>query len=146
MKLIIVSAFLVLAAASAYAASDADISIIKAEKVIVGSNVVTIVAEAQATITVTTGDSTPGHKGMRWQGRPATRITIKADKATFTIRRPHPELAAEEAAWKMTLDAAKALQAGKEVGRIGFYAPDIVIKENLIHSINGPAFLYPKGS
>jgi hypothetical protein len=142
MKLLLTFAFLVLAVGSTYAASDADISIIKAEKVVIGSNVVTIIAEAKATITLTTGDPTTG---MRWQGRPATRVTIQADKATFTIRRPHPELAAEEPAWKMTLDAAKGLQEGKEVGRIGFYAPDIVIKENVIHSMNGPGFLYSKG-
>jgi hypothetical protein len=94
---------------------------------------------------MTTDDQQPGHKGMTWQGRPATRIPVKAEKATFVIRRPHPEHPLEEA-WKMTLAAAKALQAGKEVGRIGFYAPDIVIKENPIHSINGPGFLFPKGS
>jgi hypothetical protein len=144
MKLLLTSAFLVLAAGSTYAATDADITIIKAQKVVIEENTVTIIAEASATITATTGDHQPGHKGMTWQGRPATRITIKADKATFTIRRPHPEVPLEEA-WKMTLEAAKALQAGKEVGRIGFYAPEIVIKENLIHSINGPGFLFPKG-
>ena len=145
MKLLLTSAFLLLAAASTYAASDADIAIIKAEKVVIEQNTVTIVAEARATITVTLGDPQPGHKGMRWQGRPATWVTIKADKATFIIRRPHPEQPAEDSAWKMTLDVAKALREGKEVGRIGFYAPDIVIKENLIHSINGPGFLYSKG-
>lgn len=145
MKLLITSAFLVLAAASTYAASDADIAIIKAEKVVIEQNTVTIISEAKATITVTLGDPQPGHQGMRWQGRPATRVTIKADKATFIIRRPHPEQPSEDSAWKMTLDAAKALQEGKEVGRIGFYAPDIVIKENLIHAINGPGFLFPKG-
>ena len=145
MKLLLFSVS-IFAAASTYAASDADITIIKAEKVVIENNTVTIVAEAKATITVTLGDPQPGHKGLRWQGRPATWVTIKADKATFIIRRPHPELPTEDSAWKMTLDAAKALQEGKEVGRIGFYAPDIVIKENLIHSINGPGFLYPKGS
>jgi len=36
------------------------------------------------------------------------------------------------------------LQEGKEVGRIGFYAPDIVIKGNMIDSITGSGFLYPK--
>jgi hypothetical protein len=33
---------------------------------------------------------------------------------------------------------------GKEVGRIGFYAPDSVIKGNMIDSITGFGFLYPK--
>jgi hypothetical protein len=42
------------------------------------------------------------------------------------------------------LKSAKDLQDGKEVGRIGFYAPDIVIKGNRIDSITGPGFLYAK--
>jgi hypothetical protein len=43
------------------------------------------------------------------------------------------------------LKAAKDLQEGKEAGRIGFYAPEIVIKGNMIDSITGFGFLYPKG-
>jgi hypothetical protein len=39
----------------------------------------------------------------------------------------------------------KELQDGKEVGRIGYYAPDIVIKGNMIDSITGFGFLYSKG-
>ena len=39
---------------------------------------------------------------------------------------------------------AKDMQEGKEVGRIGFYAPDIVIKGNMIDSITGFGFLYAK--
>jgi hypothetical protein len=37
------------------------------------------------------------------------------------------------------------LREGKEVGRIGFYATDIVIKGNLIDSVTGSGFLFPKG-
>jgi len=40
--------------------------------------------------------------------------------------------------------AARDLQNDKEVGRIGFYAPDIVIKGNMIDSITGFGYLYPK--
>lgn len=36
------------------------------------------------------------------------------------------------------------LQEGKEVGRIGYYTPDIDIKGNMIDSITGYGFLYPK--
>jgi hypothetical protein len=43
-------------------------------------------------------------------------------------------------AWQESLQAAKDLQEGKEVGRIGFYAPDIVIKGNMIDSITDPDF------
>jgi hypothetical protein len=46
-------------------------------------------------------------------------------------------------AWQDSLKNAKDLQAGKPVGRIGFYAPDIVIKGNMIDSITGRGFLYP---
>ena len=45
----------------------------------------------------------------------------------------------------MSLKAAKDLQDGKEVGRIGYYAPNMVIKGNLIDSITGFGFLFPKG-
>jgi hypothetical protein len=49
-------------------------------------------------------------------------------------------------AWQESLRAAKDLQEGKQVGRIGFYAPDIVIKGNMIDSITGSGFLYPNRS
>ena len=48
-------------------------------------------------------------------------------------------------AWQESLQPANDLQEGKEVGRIGFYAPDIVIKGNMIDSITGFGFLYSKG-
>ena len=37
--------------------------------------------------------------------------------------------------WQESLRAARDLQEGKEVGRIGFYAPDIVIKGIIFDSI-----------
>ena len=77
---------------------------------------------------------------------PVTRVQVISNKATFTIKReasagPGRVLAN---AWQESLKTAKDLQDGKEVGRIGFYAPDIVIKGNMIDSITGPGFLYPK--
>ncbi|MDA0814614.1 MAG: hypothetical protein O3C21_19740 [Verrucomicrobia bacterium] len=47
--------------------------------------------------------------------------------------------------WQKSLEAAKDLQDGKEVGRIGYYAPDMIIKGNLIDSITGFGFLFAKG-
>jgi hypothetical protein len=38
--------------------------------------------------------------------------------------------------------AAGELRGGKAVGRIGFYAPEIVLKGNMIASITGFGFLY----
>jgi hypothetical protein len=67
------------------------------------------------------------------------RLVI-CNNGTFTIKR-RPESVLQEA-WQGSLKAAKDLQDGKEVGRIGYYAPDIVIKGNMIDSITGQGFLY----
>jgi hypothetical protein len=101
------------------------------------------VAEAKTSITLIQ-DNHPAHKGAQWMGRPVTHVQVKSDNATFIIKRPnHPGL---EKAWHDSLQAAKDLQEGKEVGRIGYYAPDIVIKANLIASITGFGYLYSKGN
>jgi len=134
--------FLVLATVSAHAASDADVTIIKAKKVVIEADVITIVAEAKTRITLILDNHDPAYKGMEWMGRPVTQVHVKSDKATFTIKRPrHSGL---EAAWQESLQAAKDLQEGKEVGHIGYYAPDISIKGNLIDSITGFGYLYAK--
>ena len=135
--------FLILASASTRAATDADVTIIKAGKVVIDEGVITIVAEATTRITLIQDNRDPAYKGARWTGRPVTLVHVKSDKATFTIKRPH-ERGLDEA-WQTSLKAAKDLQDGKEVGRIGYYAPDIVIKGNLIDSITGSGFLFPKG-
>jgi hypothetical protein len=135
-------AFLILAAASTHAASDADVTIIKAAKVVIEAEVITIVAEAKTRITLIQDNHNPAHKGAQWMGRPVTHVQVKSDKATFTIRRPN--YAGLEKVWESSLQAARDLQAGKEVGRIGYYAPDMVIKGNLIDSITGFGYLYPR--
>lgn len=136
-------AILFLASTTTHAASNVDVTIIKASKVVVEDDVITIVAEAMTRVTLIQGDHDPAYKGAQFTGRPATHTQVKSDKATLIIKRPrHPEL---EDAWEMSVRAAKGLQEGKEVGRIGFYTPDISIKGNLIHSITGFGFLYPKG-
>lgn len=138
-----VFAFLLITTAMTHAASDADVTIIKAAKVVVEENLITIVAEANTRITLIQDNPDPAYKGARWTGRPVTLVHVKSDKATFIIKRPHEGVLDE--AWRASLKAAKDLQDGKEVGRIGYYAPDIVIKGNLIDSITGSGFLYPKG-
>jgi hypothetical protein len=77
---------------------------------------------------------------------PVTRVQVISNKATFTIKRPVEAAPGgiTANAWQESLKAAKDLQDGKEVGRIGFYAPDIVIKGNMIDSITGSGFLYPQ--
>jgi hypothetical protein len=145
MKPFLASAFalLIVTSASTRAASDADVTIIKAKKVVIEEGVITIVAEATTRVTLIQDNHDPAYKGARWTGRPATLVHVKSDEATFIIKRPL-ERGLDEA-WQMSLKAAKDLQDGKEVGRIGYYAPDMTIKENLLNSITGFGFLYPKG-
>ena len=135
--------FLLLAGTFIHAASDADVTIIKAQKVVIEESVITIVAEATTRITLIQDNQDPAYQGARWTGRPATLVHVKSDKATFIIKRPRE--AGLEDWWQKSMKAAKDLQDGKEVGRIGFYAPDIVIKGNLIDSITGFGYLYAKG-
>jgi len=157
--LTVLIAFVALAAISSQAASDTDVTILKAETVLIESNTVTIVGAARASVTLTTGDYKENYKGDTWHGRPASRITIKADKATFTIKRQYvkPQVLSGvnaehlkatqetfEKGWQMTVEAAKDLQEGREVGRIGYYAPEIVIRNNLLHSVSGSGYFYRK--
>ena len=140
--------FLVFAATSIHAASDADVTLSKVKTVVIEESVITIVvAEAKTRITLIREDHDPKFTGDTWHGMPVTRVQVISNKATFIIKRraeaaPGGTLAN---AWQESLKAAKDLQDGKEVGRIGFYAPDIVIKGNMIDSITGTGFLFPKG-
>ena len=147
----LLAAFLVLLVfltTSARAASDADVTLLKVKQVVIEESVITIiVAEAKTRITLIRGDHDPKYTGDNWHGMPVTRAQVISNQATFTIKRG-PEAAPGrvlETAWQDSLRAAKDLQEGKEVGGIGFYAPDIVIKGNMIDSITGFGFLYPKG-
>ena len=148
MKLFLASvvALLVIFTASARAASDADVTLLKVKKVVIEESVITImVAEAKTRITLIRDDYDPKYTGDNWHGMPVTRVQVISNKATFTIKRgaeaaPGGPLAN---AWQESLKTAKDLQDGKEVGRIGFYAPDIVIKGNMIDSITGFGYLYP---
>jgi len=134
-------------AASARAASDADVTLLKVKKVVIEESVITIVvAEAKTRITLIRDDYDPKYTGDNWQGMPVTRVQVISNKATFMVQRPTSAAPGGPLtnAWQESLQAAKDLQEGKEVGGIGFYAPDIVIKGNMIDSITGSGFLYPK--
>jgi hypothetical protein len=149
MRLLLTSvlAVLVILTASARAASDADVTLLKVKKVVIEESVITIVvAEAKTRITLIRDDHDPKFTGDTWHGMPVTRVEVISNKATLRIKRgaeaaPGGPLAN---AWQESLKTAKDLQEGKEVGRIGFYAPDIVIKGNMIDSITGFGYLYPK--
>ena len=149
MKLLFASvlALLFLLPTSARAASDADVTLLKVQKVVIEEATITIVvAEAKTQITLIRDDYDPNYTGANWHGMPVNVIQVISNKATFTIQRPKEAAPGgiTANAWQESLKAAKDLQDGKEVGRIGFYAPDIVIKGNMIDSITGPGFLYPK--
>jgi hypothetical protein len=133
---------LMFVAASIHAASDADVTIIKAKKVVIEEDTITIVAVAKATITLIKGAHDPAFTGDTWNGMPVTRVQVVCNNGTFIIKRRADSSLPE--AWQASLKAAKDLQDGKEVGRIGYYAPDIVIKGNMIDSVTGYGFLYPK--
>jgi hypothetical protein len=146
MKLFLVFIPALLLVAAAEAASDTDVTIIKAEKVVIEEDVITIVAEAKTSIIVLSGDYKADYKGATFMGRPMNQVTVKSDKATFVIRRPNSARPGGpvDKAWADTLQTARDLQQGKEVGRIGYYTPEVVIRKNLITSIDGPGFLYAK--
>jgi len=142
MKLILTAvACLTFVTVSIHAASDADVTIIKAKKVVIEKDTITIVAEARTRITLIRDDHDPAFTGDTWHGMPVTRVQVICNNGTFIIKRP-PDGSLPEA-WQASLKAAKDLQDGKKVGRIGYYAPDIVIKGNMIDSITGYGFLYP---
>ena len=138
---------LVASAASTRAASDADVTLLKVKKVTIEESVITIVvAEAKTRITLIRDDYDPKYTGDNWHGMPVTRVQVISNKATFMVKRPSSAAPGGVLtnAWQQSLQAAKDLQEGKEVGGIGFYAPDIVIKGNMIDSITGSGFLHPK--
>ena len=82
-----VLALLVLLTASARAASDADVTLLKVKKVVIEENVITIiVAEAKTRITLIRDDHDPKFTGDSWQGMPVTRVQVVSNKATFTIK------------------------------------------------------------
>lgn len=128
------------ATALTHAASDTDVFSIEPIKVVIEDDKITIVAKAEIYFIALQG------------------LRIQTDKTTFIIKRPklnfndpdgtHAEAKKEAAkvledAWKMTLDSAKSLQSGNEVGRIGFYEPTVVIDANRVRSVEGDGYLYP---
>ena len=113
-------------ASSTRAASDADVTLLKVKKVIIEESAITIVvAEAKTRITLIRDDYDPKYTGDNWHGMPVTRVQVISNKATFMVKRPSSAAPGGSLtnAWQNSLQAAKDLQEGKEVGGIGFYAP-----------------------
>ena len=82
--------------ASIHAASDADITLIKAKKVVIEKDTITIVAEARTRITLIRDDHDPAFTGDTWQGMPVTRVQVICNNGTFIIKR-RPESVLQEA-------------------------------------------------
>ncbi len=148
-----------LALARLQAASDTDVTILEAHHVVIEDQQVTIIAEALTTVIVVSADHDPSFRGTTFLGRASSRVTVKSDRATFIIQRSVPEFHDPEGtharmreqvqkiadeAWAMTVQSATELKDGKPVGRIGYYHPEIVIKDNLIIAITGRGYLYPQ--
>src|SRR5438105_2069637 len=81
-------ALLLCSMASGNAASDADVTIIKATKVVIEENTITITAEARSTVRLIRGDHDPDYKGETWHGMPVSTIQVYSGSATFVIKRP----------------------------------------------------------
>jgi len=139
------------------AVSDTDVYLIKAEKVTFEKEKVTIVGSAKIKMVVIEDDHDPGYNGHQIWGRPAAWVHAKADKATFVIHKPKPPVIKNEKlrpknyeeglknleqAWQSTLQAARDAQAGKPVGRIGYYSPEVTIRGNVVTAIDGNAYMY----
>lgn len=125
------------------AASDCDVKIIKVNSVKIEDDRITINAEASIGMVIITPELPKDGKSRRFTGRHSTWIRIKADEATFTVLRPGPKL--NNKAWtEMSIQAAKDLKAGKEIGRIGYYRPDITIEKNQVRAITGKGYIYRK--
>jgi hypothetical protein len=136
---------LIVASNLSHAASDTDVFKIQASKVTVEEDKIIIVAKAEIALN--------NIQGLLLQG-----MRIKTEITIFIIYRPKLDFndpdgthAKEKEqsrkvlddAWKMTLESAKDLQDGKEVGRIGYYMPEIVINGNKVQSIKGEGYIYP---
>src|SRR6185436_9201161 len=105
-----VLALLAFLPALARAASDADVTYMKAEKVVIEEAAITIVvSEAKTRITLIRDDYDPAYTGDNWHGMPVTRVQVISNKATFTIKRPKEAApgGVTADAWQQSLKAAK---------------------------------------
>ena len=130
----------ILSAVASMAASDTDVDIIRVTKVVIEDDRITITAEAITTIRTISADHAPEYNGGQLFGRPCNVSEVKSDKATFVVQRPEK---GPEGAWDMTVAAARALKDGNKVARIGYYRPDVLIRANLIVSIDGEGYIHP---
>ena len=136
--------------------SDTDVYLIKAEEVTFEEEKITIVGSARIKMVVIKDDHDPAYRGHQIWGRPAAWVFAKSDKATFVIHKPKPPIIRNkklrpknyelglknlEKAWQNSIQAAKDAQAGKPVGRIGYYKPSVTIRGNMVTTVDGEAYM-----
>lgn len=126
------------------AASDTDVRDINPTKVVIEDNRIIITGDAAVSMVVIVPDNVKLEKSLRFVGRNSTRANVDAREARFTVLRLASRKGLDDEAWQMSVDAARALEAGKKIGRIGYYRPEVTIKKNRITAITGHAYIYPK--
>lgn len=137
-------ALLTSVAGNTLAKSDVDVYIIKATDVQIAEETITIKGSAVTRLTTLSDNDDPEYGGFKIWGRAADSTHVKSENATFVIQKPGP--AAHIEAWNDSIAAAKDLKAGKPVGRIGYYSPEVTIKGGLITGISGRGYLYTRPS
>lgn len=125
---------------SASAKSDADVTELRIKSVTIEDDKITIVAAAHVRFTVI--QTQEGPHTRTWMGYPAIWAEAFSQEGRFIITKP--PYASMEAAWQNTLQLAKDWQTEGAIARIGYYAPDISLKGNIIQTMSGPGYLYPK--
>ncbi len=141
----------VLFVAISHAASDTDVTILAATSVEIRDDQVTIIGRATTRSRVVVSDE-PGDflgRSTRWIEAYSENVALVINRPSLHWNGPDGEEKAKyrritEDGWQMTLDAAKDLRAGKQVGRIGYYQPTITIANSTIVKIEGTGYLYPK--
>lgn len=123
-------------------ASDTDVLDIAPEKVTIHENKIIITGKARIRMRVFSPESSNPGSTSQFMGQPASWVEMLAHDATFTVLRP--EQGKSEWWETMTMNAAKDLQNGELIGRIGFYRPDVTLKMNAVNSVNGFGYIYPK--
>ena len=146
-----------LCSGATHAASDTDVWMTKVEEVVIADDSITIIGSAKIRTILYTEAGGLGYDGkMSRAGRPAIHFDSRTNRVTLVVRRqipvakpgappiPEERLEKERVLWAQNIALARELEAGKEIGRIGYYSPHLTVRDNMIESVSGFAYLYPK--
>lgn len=135
-SVIAIAAFLALAVFSSGAGPAAVVKIIKAKEVLIEEQQITILAEARTGLMAINGKRDSVHEGFTYLGKPADRIWVYSDEATFTLR-PAEGSSDQRGAWIHLVKAASALKSGDRSGEILYMNATVTFEHCLIGSIDG---------